>query len=316
MPIKICLISNEVIEEYNPAPLFTGFDWDLVTVQLPVEDFIRSLVAASKYDVFLNIFDGDDDNTAGLDLVREMERLNLPFTGADSKFYDVTREQMQAAAEGAGINFAMGFNAKNEADLKLAHGLRFPLIVKHPNSYASEGLLPESKVSSFEELQAQFLRNQKEYGSARVEEFIEGREVTCLVVDNPEDLSAPFAYLPAEIKFPEGESFMHIEVKWFNWGTFIVPLEDAKLIPRVQAVAKEMYLAMQGTGYARVDMRIRPNGEIVVLEINPNCGILYYGPDDRGPADLPISWDKDGHYGFLDRICRSAILRQTLRGVK
>jgi D-alanine-D-alanine ligase len=270
-------------------------------------------VTTSKYDVFLNIFDGDDDNTAGLDLVLEMERLNLPFTGADSKFYDVTREQMQAAAEGAGINFAMGFNAKNEADLKLAHGLRFPLIVKHPNSYASEGLLPESRVSSVEELQAQFLRNQKEYGSARVEEFIEGREVTCLVVDNPEDLSAPFAYLPAEIKFPEGESFMHIEVKWFNWGTFIVPLEDAELISRVQAVAKEMYLAMQGTGYARVDMRIRPNGEIVVLEINPNCGILYYGPDDRGPADLPISWDKDGHYGFLDRICRSAILRQTLR---
>jgi D-alanine-D-alanine ligase len=313
MPIKICLISNEVIEEYNPAPLFTGFDWELVTVHLPVEDFIRSLVTTSKYDVFLNIFDGDDDNTAGLDLVLEMERLNLPFTGADSKFYDVTREQMQAAAEGAGINFAMGFNAKNEADLKLAHGLRFPLIVKHPNSYASEGLLPESRVSSVEELQAQFLRNQKEYGSARVEEFIEGREVTCLVVDNPEDLSAPFAYLPAEIKFPEGESFMHIEVKWFNWGTFIVPLEDAELISRVQAVAKEMYLAMQGTGYARVDMRIRPNGEIVVLEINPNCGILYYGPDDRGPADLPISWDKDGHYGFLDRICRSAILRQTLR---
>jgi D-alanine-D-alanine ligase-like ATP-grasp enzyme len=147
-----------------------------------------------------------------------------------------------------------------------------------------------------------------------VEEFIEGREVTCLVVDNPEDLSAPFAYLPAEIKFPEGESFLHIEVKWFNWGTFIVPLEDAELIPRVQAVAKEMYLAMQGTGYARVDMRIRPNGEIVVLEINPNCGILYYGPDDRGPADLPISWDKDGHYGFIDRICKSAILRQKLRG--
>lgn len=315
--MRICILSDEVIEDYNPAPLLSGFDWEFVTVEQPVVEFIRKLHTEKNFDVYLNIYEGEDANDfSGVDLIREMERLNLAFTGADLKFYGANREQMQSAAEQYGVRFARGLNAKTEADLELARELNFPLIVKHPNSFASEGLLPESKVSSMEELRIQFLRNQKEYGSARVEEFIEGREVTCLVVDNPDDLSAPFAYLPAEIKFPEGESFMHIEVKWFNWGTFIVPFEDVDLIPKVQAVAKEMYLAMQGTGYARVDMRIRPNGEIVVLEINPNCGILYYGPDDRGPADLPISWDKDGHYGFLDRICRSAILRQTLRGVK
>lgn len=313
--MRICILSDESVEDYNPAPLLSGFDWEFVTVEQPVEAFIRKLDAEKKFDVYLNIYEGEDANDfSGADLIREMERLNFAFTGADLKFYSATREQMQNVADQHEVRFVRGFNAKTEADLELARDLIYPLIVKHPNSFASEGLLPESKVSSFEELQAQFLRNQKEYGSARVEEFIEGREVTCLVVDNPDDLSAPFAYLPAEIKFPDGESFMHIEVKWFNWGTFIVPLEDAELILRVQTVAKEMYLAMLGTGYARVDMRIRPNGEIVVLEINPNCGILYYGPDDRGPADLPISWDKDGHHGFINRICRSAILRQKLRG--
>ena len=313
--MRICILSDESVEDYNPAILLNGFDWEFVTVEQPVEAFISKLDTEKKFDVYLNIYEGEDaTDLSGADLIREMERLNLAFTGADINFYSATREQMQTAADQHRVRFARGFNAKIEADLELAQDLIYPLIVKHPNSFASEGLLPESRVSSFEELRTQFLRNQKEYGSARVEEFIEGREATCLVVDNPDDLSAPFAYLPAEIKFPEGESFMHIEVKWFNWGTFIVPLEDSELISRVQAVAKEMYLAMQGTGYARVDMRIRPNGEIVVLEINPNCGILYYGPDDRGPADLPISWDKDGHSGFIDRICRSAILRQKLRG--
>lgn len=77
-----------------------------------------------------------------------------------------------------------------------------------------------------------------------------------------------------------------------------------------------MYLAMNGVGYARVDLRARPNGELVILEINPNCGILYYGPDDRSSTDLPISWDKDGHKGFLERIFRSAILRQKMRSAK
>lgn len=73
---------------------------------------------------------------------------------------------------------------------------------------------------------------------------------------------------------------------------------------------------MNGVGYARVDLRARPNGELVILEINPNCGILYYGPDDRSSTDLPISWDKDGHKGFLERIFRSAILRQKMRSAK
>lgn len=311
--MRICVLSDEEIEDYNPAVLLRGFDWDLITVQPPVDALIRSIASEDKYDAFLNIYEGDDDNTAGLDLICEMERLNLPFTGADSRFYSITREQMQAYAEKNGMHFARGFNAKSEADLSEANRLRFPLIVKHPNSYASEGLKPESRVATLDELREQFLRNHNDYGSARVEEFIEGREVTCLVVDNPEDLSAPFAYLPAEVEFPEGESFLHVEVKWFNWGTYFVALKEEGLIKAVQDASKRMYLACGGTGYARVDLRIRPNGELVILEINPNCGILYYGDDDRGPADLPISWDVDGHKGFLERVLRSAILRQQLR---
>lgn len=302
------------MEDYNPAVLLRGFDWEFVTVQPPAAEFIRRLDAQKKYDVYLNVYEGEDnDDHTCLELIQEMERLGLAFTGADTKFYNPTREQMQAAAERNGINFARGFNAKTEADLEQARSLRYPLIVKHPNSFGSEGLMAESRVASPGELRIQFLRNRAEYGSARVEEFITGREATCLVTDNPDDLAMPFTYHPAEVKFPPGESFMHTEVKWTNWGTFIVPFDDAPLVPVVQQTSRQFYLAMNGAGYARVDLRIRPDGEVVILEINPNCGILYYGPDDRGPADLPISWDKDGHYGFLDRIFRSAILRRDLR---
>ncbi len=35
-----------------------------------------------------------------------------------------------------------------------------------------------------------------EFGAARVEEFIEGREYNVLIVDNPNDLSDPFVYPP------------------------------------------------------------------------------------------------------------------------
>jgi len=307
--MRICLLSDEKIEDYNPAKYLQNYEWDLVTVQTPVFEFLHDVSSRKQYDVYLNLFEGSDDDNSGAELVRALEILNLPFTGADSKFYEPTREQMQAVAEANGIKFAKGFRANQEADLHQAQKLTYPLIVKHPNSYASVGLIPESRVNSFEELVIQFQRVIKDFGSARVEEFIEGGEVSCLVADNPDDFSEPYAYTPAEVIFPDGENFMHEEVKWFNWETFIVKLRNQDLLKPIQDVSKKMYLAMNGRGYARLDMRIRPNNELVILEINPNPGILYYGQDDRSTTDLPISWDKDGHDGFLDRIFRSAILR-------
>jgi D-alanine-D-alanine ligase-like ATP-grasp enzyme len=311
--MRVCILSDELLEEYNPSAYFHAYEWDFFTMDPPVEPLIRRISSEKQYDVYLNMSDGSDEDDAGFTVVKTLEALNLAFTGADSKFYNPTREQMQAAAERHGLYFARGFHARSESDLEQARDLHFPLIVKHPNSYGSIGLTPQSRVHTFAQLQEQFRRNFNEFSAARVEEFIEGREVSCLVVDNPHDLSTPYAYLPAEVKFPEGESFLHVEVKWMNWGTFIVRLEDADLVQRIQDVSRRMYLAMNGTGYARMDIRIRPNGELVILEINPNCGILYYGDDDRSSTDLPISWDKDGHDGFLDRIFRSAILRHQLR---
>lgn len=307
--MRICLLSDETIEDYNPAKYLEKYEWDFVTIQTPVYDFMCDLISRRKYDVYVNLYEGYEGDDSGIDVVRVLEEFKLPFTGADSKFYEPTREQMQAVAEANGIKFAKGFRARHEEDLYQAEELTYPLIVKHPNSYASVGLTQESKVNSFEELKTQFQRVVQDYDSARVEEFIEGGEVSCLVVDNPDDFSAPYAYMPAEVIFPENETFLHEEVKWFNWDTYIVPLRNQAMLKPIQDLSKKMYLAMNGRGYARLDMRVRPNNELVILEINPNPGILYYGQDDRSTTDLPISWDPDGHDGFLDRIFRSAILR-------
>lgn len=312
--MRICLLTDEVIEDFNPAVHLKNYDWDYVTVKAPVRDFVRTISGEYQYNVYLNIYEGIDENeNSGLKFVQALEEFNLCFTGADSRFYSVTREQMQAAAEANNLVFARGFHAETRNDLLQAGTLTYPLIVKHPNSFASAGLTRQSRVINIEELQAQFERNFAEFGSARIEEFIEGREMSCLVVENAGNPLLPFAYQPAEVQFPEGESFLHEAAKWYSWGVYVVPLQDELLAARVQDVARRFFLAMDGNGYARVDVRVRPDGEIVILEINPNCGILYYGPDDRSHADLPISWDKEGHAGFLDRIIRAAVKRRDLK---
>jgi D-alanine-D-alanine ligase len=39
---------------------------------------------------------------------------------------------------------------------------------------------------------------------------------------------------------------------------------------RVQHLGKRVYRALDLTGYARIDMRMGPDGQIVVIEANPN----------------------------------------------
>ncbi|MEX2472336.1 MAG: D-alanine--D-alanine ligase, partial [Gemmatimonadota bacterium] len=66
-----------------------------------------------------------------------------------------------------------------------AEMLRFPLIVKHPSSYASTGLTPASRVETALDLADRVREMADAYGGALIEEFIEGEEATVLISENP-----------------------------------------------------------------------------------------------------------------------------------
>ncbi len=315
--MRVCVLYDDENYGFTPAEFLKHYpcEWEMVTFGRPVREKIRGLAEEGRFDVYFNLCDGSsDEDYPGLDVVQAMEEFNMPFTGASSSFYDPTREHMQQVAEARGVGFAKGYRVSNEADLdRLASTLQFPLMVKHPQSYSSIGMTRESRVNDLEQLHAQFRRISFEFGSARVEEFIVGREFNVFVVDNPDNLDDPFVYPPTELIFPEGDEFWHTDIKW----DYSVPFEfrevkDQDLVRRLQEAGKKMYLAIGGTGYGRCDIRMRADGSLHVLEINANPGILYL-PEEFGPADYMILYDKDGYYGFFDRIFRSAIARQKQR---
>ena len=309
---RVCVLSECTLKEFNPAGYLADYTWEMVIPKNPITDFLRQLDASGRFDIYFNLCDGSNDKRhryEGLDVVRALEEVNLPFTGADSQFFEPTREEMQATAEMNQIGFARGGNVTGipEADA-LVQRLRYPLMVKHPNSFGSTGMTKKPRVKNERALRSQVKRISEKYRSARVEEFIDGREFTVLVSDNPEDFSEPYVYPPAELIFPEGESFLHSHVKWQKW-VYLKPVPDERLATRLMDMTRKMYLALQGVGYARCDIRMSDDGELAMIEINPNCGILFK-PEHFGPADVAMEYDRDGHAGFFKRIFRSAVMRQ------
>ena len=193
--MRICVLSDMKLKEFDPSQYLRNYAWEMVVPQRPVVDFLRALHREKGYDVYFNLCDGTNDpmkDYSGLDVVQALEELNLPFTGANCRFYDPTREEMQAAAESNGIGFARGVNVTGVSELDALNGyLRYPLMVKHPKSYASTAMTRNSRVETPQKLRGQVKRICSRFGSARVEEFIDGAEFTALIVDNPDDLADP-----------------------------------------------------------------------------------------------------------------------------
>lgn len=318
--MRVCVLTDEEPEDFDPAPYLSGYEWEMITMKPPVLETLKSIAAQGKFDVYLNICEGYEDDeeeeTAyeGVEVIRALELLNLPYTGANEKFFDPTREEMQAVADANDIGFAKGYRVKTvEEAERLVKNLRYPIMVKHPQSYGSTGMFRDSRVDSADQLRVQVERVCAEFGAARMEEFIVGKEFNVFVVENPDDFGDPFVYPPTQLIFPEGEEFWHTDIKWdYNVPFDFKQVTDPTLVSRLQDMGRRMFLAMHGIGYGRCDIRMNDEGELFILEINPN-GAIMLKPEEYGPADYMILYDKDGYRGFFDRIFRSALIRQKMR---
>jgi D-alanine-D-alanine ligase len=290
-----------------------GYRWKQhLVAPLNVDKQIRNLMDEGV-DTFVNLCDGTpDDGLSGIALVRALEKHNAAFTGADSKFFDPTRDEMKNAAKRVSVptpNWIF-VNRVEDAE-KAVKRLKFPMLVKPPHGYASVGIRRNSRVENIEQLREQINIEIAEFGRALIEEFIEGREFTCLIAENPDDPRKPLTFTPVEFIFPTGESFKHYEMKWVEYEKMSVAVVDD---PRIEKTLREqttrVFQELGGNGYARCDYRMGADGAIYMLEINPNCGI-FYPPHEPGSADFSLLNDpRTNHTKFMKLIINNALNRQ------
>lgn len=320
----ICVLTSppdkdDVDIPYDPSPYMKGYKWKQYHVApTQVDKQIKALMNEGV-DVFVNLCDGTpDDALSGIGLVHSLEKYNAAFTGADSKFFDPTRDEMKNAARRVNVptpNWT--FVNRVEDTEKVAKKLKFPMLVKPAHGYASVGIRKKSRVSNIEELREQIALSIEEFGRVLIEEFIEGREFTCLVAENPDDADNPISIKPVEFVFPKGESFKHYDMKWVDYAQMsVTPVTNTKIEKTLREQTARVFKELGGNGYARCDYRMDSNGDLYMLEINPNCGI-FYPPSEPGSADFSLQNDKNmNHTKFMKLIIRSAQKRQTVKSAE
>jgi D-alanine-D-alanine ligase len=156
--------------------------------------------------------------------------------------------------------------------------LGFPLLVKSTFESASLGIAQASIVHSDDKLAERVEFMHETYGTdAMAEEYIEGRELYLGVLGNQRLETFPIW----EMIFAKWDEDMPriatAKVKWdleyqkrHGIDTFAakdLPEQVAKDIPRLCKLA---YRALSVTGYARMDLRLTPEGRVFLIEANAN----------------------------------------------
>jgi D-alanine-D-alanine ligase len=248
----------------------------------------------------LNLCDGDEiDASPGISVVRALEQAGLRFTGASSHFYHVTTPKvtMKELLRSKGVPTPSFVPIRNPAkDIPLLEKeVGYPVLIKPEISAASDGISLKSLVHDPHSAIAQvdFLldgRDGDHYRKSGVfaERFIQGPEFTVLLVGNHERPEGVRVYPPAERIFhsalPPHERFLSYDRYWSEFKEEPKPpegepfyryvLAPPQMKKRLADLAVRAFLALGGTGYARVDMRMEARtGELFVLEVNSNCGL-------------------------------------------
>ena len=211
-----------------------------------------------------------------------LELLRLPYTGNGPLALGICNSKALAKQ----LMIANGIPTPRfrlcTSDPERDPGLSYPLVVKPANEDGSAGITEDSLVTDFAGLRRQ-VRGLREgfRQDSLVEEFVGGREFNVGMLGNGTTADPHRALPPAELVYRNPRwRLCTYESKWDSTHPSyaeIAPVCPADIPPGLTTRLSEITLAcariFRLTGYARVDFRMNGQGELYVLEVNPNPDI-------------------------------------------
>jgi D-alanine-D-alanine ligase len=269
------LLILETVEAIETALVNEGN----AVVRIPVMTDGRWIerIRRGKFDVAFNMCEGID-GVAELEppVIGVLELFGVPYTGASSYTTSLClrKHVVNALLAHADLPVPPWITIRRGGRIR---SVGYPAIIKPAAEDASIGVEQRSVVRTSRALKARAEAMLVSFDDVIVQRYIEGRELNVGILG---DTALPIA----EIDFstmPKG--LWPIVTYRSKWDTGSeedlgsVPKCPAELPARVanevRRVALEAWKQVGGQGYGRVDMRLDPNGQPWVLEVNANPDI-------------------------------------------
>jgi D-alanine-D-alanine ligase len=244
-------------------------------------EVIRGAVEQWKPHVAFNLLE-EFDGVAVYDqnVVSYLELLHVPYTGCNPRGLMLARDKAlsKQVMSYHRIPYPEFMVVPLHRMVRRPKWLAFPLIVKSVSEEASLGISQASIVEDEEKLRERVAFIHDSVGTgALVERYIEGRELYVGVMGNAHLQVLPVWELVMDNMPEEAKRIATERVKWSRkyQDKYGIRSGEAKNLPegaadKIQHLAKRVYRALGISGYARIDMRMDGEGNIYVLEANPN----------------------------------------------
>jgi D-alanine-D-alanine ligase len=192
--------------------------------------------------------------------------------------------------------------------------LRFPLFVKPLQADGSAGISQASVVQDVASLADRVAFIQTRFGQGAIaEEFVDGRELYVSVLGNDDSLEIlPIIEMVFDKRKTRPEE--RIATQFAKWdeayrerkgirNVIARPLSKS-VRERIYETCRTAYRALWLRDYARLDLRLTPDGQVWVLEANANPFISYGHDMANAAAKAGMEY-----YDFIQRIVDAAIAR-------
>jgi D-alanine-D-alanine ligase len=231
--------------------------------------------------------------------------LDLPYVGPNvlGSAVAMDKEVAKRLAEDVGIKVARWVTIhdrdRDAIDTQaIIKKLSLPVFVKPSRSGSSVGI---TKVKTAEELLPAIDHAFEFDRKVLIEELIPGRELECSVLGN----DRPKASQPGEIIL--NAEFYSYDAKYVDDQAAVLqyPAElPADIIQKVQETSVKAFQAIECEGMARVDYRLRDDGELYLNEINTIPGFTNI-------SMYPKMWEVSGlnYAELIDELIQLAIER-------
>ena len=278
---EISLISGREVHR-----ALKSMNYKAVTIQIAsLDELVPKL---RNIDLAFNCLHGGSGEDGTVQLLFEVMNIPYPGSGPQASALCMDKLQSKATLKASGVLVPKATPYAGEDGgaftQTVIETLGLPIVLKPQYLGSSIGV---RIAETAEDLKRALSSITSEVHSFFAEEYIPGRELTVgIIADKGEDRALPL------VEMRPKERFFDYQAKYTEGSTeFLVPApSDERLTLRAQEASLSAHRVLGCRGFSRVDLRLREDGALFVLEVNTLPGMTPMSDLPRAAAAEGISF--------------------------